>query len=172
MGELMPSPESTVPPPFNGKLEVGLRALCVLTAGYPDHYSVQRLTALDYLVVHSDDVPGGPISLHPRTPYRGGEILVRRGVLQEGLALYWSRALIERQFAEEGLYYAATEQSAAFLDALQSRYVDALRDRANWLVDRFGPESDEELADFVRENVGEWGAEFTLQSVLREEEPV
>ena len=155
--------------PFNGKIEVGLRAICVLAVAYPDGYSVQRLTALDYLLVHSEDVPGGPPSLHPPTPYRGGEVLVRRGVLQDGLMLYWSRGLINREFAEDGLYYAATEHSAAFLDGLQTPYVDALRDRADWAVGRFGPESDEELASLVTKNVGAWGAEFTLQSVLREE---
>jgi hypothetical protein len=155
--------------PFNGKIEVGLRSLCVLVIAYPDGYSVQRLTALDYLLVHSEDVPGGPPSLHPPTPFRGGEVLVRRGVLQDGLALYWSRGLIHREFADDGLYYAATEHSAAFLDGLQTSYVDALRNRADWAVGRFGSESDEEVAGFVRENVGAWGAEFTLESVLREE---
>jgi hypothetical protein len=168
----MPVPEVSPPAPFNGKLEVGLRALCVLTIAYPESYSVQRLTAFDYLIVHSEDVPGGPPSLHPATPYRGGELLVRRGVLQEGLALYWSRGLVEQRFAEDGLYHVATDRSAAFLDALQTPYVDGLRDRASWVVDRFGLESDADLADLVKENVGEWGAEFTLQSVLREEEPV
>mgnify|MGYP000899219002 CR=1 FL=1 len=166
----MPVPEA--PQPFNGKLEVGLRALCLLTIAYPEGYSVQRLTAFDYLIVHSEDVPGGPPSLHPATPYRGGELLVRRGLLQEGLALYWSRGLVDQRFAKEGLFYAATDHSAAFLDALQTRYVDGLRDRASWVVGRFGSESDADLADLVRENVGEWGAEFTLHSVLREEEPV
>ncbi len=165
----MASPEPPKLAPFNGKLEVGLRALCLLTMAYPEGYSVQRLTALDYLLVHSDDVPGGPPSLHPPTPYRGGEVLVRRGMLQEGLTLYWSRGLVDQRFAEEGLYYAATNHSAAFLDALQTSYVDRLRDRASWAVDRFGAESDGDLAELVRDNVGEWGAEFTLQSVLREE---
>jgi len=167
----MASRESPTVPPFNGKLEVGLRALCVLATAFPEAYSVQRLTALDYLLVHSQDVPDGPPSLHPPTPYRGGEVLVRRGVLQEGLVLYWSRGLIDQRFAEEGLFYSATDHSAAFLDGLETPYIDALRDRSNWVVDRFGSESDEDLADLIRENVGEWGAEFTLQSVLREEEP-
>ena len=94
---------------------------------------------------------------------------MRRGVLQDGLSLYWSRGLIHREFADDGIYYAATEHSAAFLDGLQTSYVDALRDRANWAVDRFGSESDEQLGSLVSENVGAWGAEFTLQSVLREE---
>ncbi len=39
------------------------RALCVLTSGYPGRHSLQRLTIYDYLVVHSDDIPGGPVGL-------------------------------------------------------------------------------------------------------------
>ena len=51
--------------PFNGRIEVGLRALCVLAVAYPEGYSVQRLTALDYLLVHSEDIPGAhPVFIH------------------------------------------------------------------------------------------------------------
>ena len=37
---------------FNSAVEVGLRALCVLTAAFSAHHSLQRLTIYDYLVVH------------------------------------------------------------------------------------------------------------------------
>ena len=84
--------------PFNGPVEIGLRALCVLTTAFPAAYALQRLVVFDYLLVHSDDIEGGPEGLHPRTPHRGGEILVRRGVIQDGLTLYESRGLIERVY--------------------------------------------------------------------------
>jgi hypothetical protein len=156
--------------PFNGKLEIGLRALCVLTAAFPEHHTVERLTVFDYLIVHSDDVPDGPAGLHPPTPYRGGEILARRGVLQASLLLYQSRGLLERRFAEDGVRYVATEVAAPFLDALRSPYVSTLRERAAWVVERFALLDDGMLGEFVEENVGEWGAEFTMQSVLSEDE--
>ncbi len=158
--------------PFNGSVEIGLRALCVLAAAYPAHHSVQRLTVLDYLVVHSDDVPDGPVGLHPQTPYRGGEILARRGILQEGLLLYQSRGLIEPHFANDGVYYAATDRSAGFLDALDSSYVGDLRERAAWVVEDLGELDDTALGAFVSERIGDWGAEFTLQSVLQDEDEV
>lgn len=156
--------------PFNGKLEIGLRGLCVLTAAFPKHHTVERLTVFDYLIVHSDDVPGGPAGLHPPTPYRGGEILARRGVLQAGLLLFQSRGLLERRFAGDGVRYVATEVAAPFLDALSSPYVSTLRDRAAWVVERFAQVDDTMLGEFVDENVGEWGAEFTMQSVLSEDQ--
>jgi len=152
--------------PFNGPVEIGLRALAVLNDAFPTAYSLQRLVILDYLVVHSDDVPGGPTGLHPKTPHRSGELLVRRKSLQEGLLLYQSRGLVEQRYEETGVFFAATERSAGFLEALSTEYLIALRERAAWLVDSFGQLPDTELEQMVREHRGEWGAEFTMESVL------
>lgn len=155
--------------PFNSPVEVGLRALAVLTASYPVAHSLQRLTVLDYLVVHSDDVPDGPPGLHPRTPYRAGELLLRRGVLEQGLLLYQSRGLLERRFEPDGVFYVATDAAAAFLDAFIGAYFEALRDRAAWVTGHFASVSDRALFELVDGWIGEWGAEFTQRSVLREE---
>src|SRR4051794_15928122 len=84
--------------PFNSPVEVALRALTVLVESHPASMSLYRLTILDYLVVHSDDVPGGPPALHPRTPHRAGELFVRRGLLQGGLHLLQGRGLATRSF--------------------------------------------------------------------------
>jgi hypothetical protein len=156
--------------PFNSPIETGLRSLFVLTAAFPIPCSLQRLVILDYLLVHSDDIPGGPSGLHPQTPHRSGEILVRRGLLQAGLLLYQSRGLIETVYTKEGVFFAATEHSAAFLDALSTRYASGLRDRADWVVERFGPLTDSALEALVRAHIGQWGAEFALESVLWAEE--
>lgn len=156
--------------PFNGPVEIGLRALCVLTAAYPASYALQQLVVFDYLLVHSDDVPGGPPGLHPQTPHRGGEILVRRGVLQGGLALYESRGLVARTYQADGIFFAATDKSAGFLDALSSEYLKGLRARADWVIDNFGLVDGAELDAMVRERIGTWGAEFAMESVLWTEE--
>lgn len=39
--------------PFNGAVEIGLRALTVLNEAFPGDYSLQRLVVFDYLVVRS-----------------------------------------------------------------------------------------------------------------------
>lgn len=169
MGQVTTGRWSQFAIPFNGAVEIGLRSLCVLTAAYPSSYSLQRLVIFDYLLVHSDDIPGGPAGLHPQTPHRGGEILVRRGVLQDGLLLYQSRGLIERIY-NDGVFFAATDRSGGFLDALSTGYVAGLRQRADWVVDSLGPLNDVEIDAIVRERIGKWGAEFTMQSVLWAEE--
>jgi len=154
--------------PFNGPIEIGLRALVILTEAFTAAYSLQRLVISDYLVVHSDDADG-PRGLHPKTPRRSGELLVRRESLQQGLLLYQSRGLIEHRYDLDGFMFTATEASAAFIDVLESQYVSNLRLRARWLVSRFRGTTDEELDDFVKKQIGNWGAEFEFESVLRED---
>jgi hypothetical protein len=166
----MTTEASHVVSPFNGPVEIGLRALCVLTTAFPAAYALQRLVVFDYFLVHSDDIEGGPQGLHPRTPHRGGEILVRRGVIQDGLTLYESRGLIERVYKDGGIFFAATDKSADFLDTLSTEYLAGLRDRADWVVDSFGALDDAKLDAMVRDHIGTWGAEFAMESVLWTEE--
>jgi len=64
------------------------------------------------------------------------------------------------------VFFAGTEYSAAFLDALTTRYVSGLCDRADWVVERFGPLADNALDSLVREHIGQSGAELALESVL------
>ncbi len=157
-------------PPFNGPVEIGLRALAVLIDAFPAAYSLQRLVVFDYLLVHSDDVPGGPTGLHPKTPHRSGELLVRRRALQDGLLLYQSRGLIDQQYTKAGMFFVATERAAAFLDVLLTEYVRGLRARAAWLVGSFGELPEADLEQMIRENLGAWGAEFAMEAVLWAEE--
>ncbi len=149
---------------------MGLRCLAILNEAHPAGYSLQKLVVFDYLAVHSDDAPGGPAGLHPQTPNRGGELLVRRDTLRQGLMLYQSRGLVERQFAQSGFYFSATDRSGGFLDTLDAKYVVDLRLCAGWVVSSFGEFSDDELTAFVEEHIGTWGAEFELSSVLWTEE--
>ena len=156
--------------PFNSPVECGLRALVLLYSLFPTAASLQRLVVFDYLLIHSDDVPDGPAGLHPRTPYRSGELLVRRDTLHRGIILYMSRGLINDLYLGSGLSYTATERTASFLDVLTSKYVAALRDRAEWVKTRFSTLTDEQLDVYVKEHLGQWGAEFEMDSVLWSED--
>lgn len=153
---------------FNGALETGLRSLTLLVGVFPEAISLQRLVVFDYLVVHTEDVEGGPASLHPATPRRGAELLVRRDRIQAGLRLYESRNLIDRRFESGGVYFAASEQAGAFLDALDASYVADMRERAAWVAGRFGGVDDPQLRAYVDDRVGDWGSEFEFESVLWE----
>jgi hypothetical protein len=146
--------------PFNTPLECGLRLLFVLHAAKEDAADLQRLVSYDYLLVHSGDVASGPDSLHPAVPFRGSELLVKRDLIRAGLNQMFSRELLQKSFSTAGITYRANELTGAFIMLMNSEYATALRLRADWVIRQFGSLHDSELAQFMSENVGRWGAEF------------
>lgn len=147
------------PATFNGPLEAGVRAVAVLVAAYPQAFDLQRLVALDYLLVHTGDI-GGPDSLHPPTPMHSAELLVRRKLVEHSLLLMMTRDLVQREAVPDGIRYKAGEGAAPFLTALQSTYVAALKERAAWLVDSLGSLSDTEFRAVMRRFFDQWVEEF------------
>ena len=146
---------------FNSSLENGLRALIVLAAIAPDFADLQRLVLYDYILVHSGDV-GGPPSIHPSTPSRGGELIVRRGLVEQGVMLMASRNLIERFADEHGIGYRASEEAYPFIDSLTSPYIRSLRRVADWIADTLQPTPVTELQIAVSGRVANMSNEFFL----------
>jgi hypothetical protein len=153
---------------FNTPIESGLRSLFVLEAVRPLPCDLQRLVIYDYLLVHSEDVSGPP-SLHPATPLRTGELLVRRNLIGHGLHLMIRKGLVKKAFKPQGILYAATDHARHILSHLQSAYAVRCVEISKWIAGRFQPLSDDELREFIRENLGRWGTEFTRDSLLWEE---
>jgi len=152
--------------PFNSAIEYGLRILFLLEAAGQRGADVQRLVAYDYLLVHSGDVDGGPSSLHPAVPFRGAEMLVKRDLINAGLAQLLIRELLEKTFDATGIAYRSTPLTIEFSKLLKSDYAIALRKRSKWVVERFGEMADTELLAFMAANVGRWGAEFDRQTAI------
>ena len=157
--------DATAPAPFNSALETGVRALTVLAEAAPAALDLQTLVYFDYLVVHSADA-GGPLSLHPNTPLRNGELLVRRALIERGVLLMVGRGLIERRMETRGITYAATDEAAPFLDCLTSAYARSLRERAEWAVECFGQFDDQALKSFFDANFERWTREFQSTAPL------
>lgn len=147
---------------FNTPFETGLRSVVILTACYPDRLSLHRLVVFDHLIVHTADV-GGPGSIHPEDRSRAAEILVRRGLVESGLALMGTRGLVSRTATPYGFRYQAGEDAGSFVDLLTARYSEALKERAEWLVDHILPLSDDALIDLVRSRMDQWEPEFQFE---------
>jgi hypothetical protein len=152
---------------FNSPLEAGLRCLVILNSGYPNNYDLGRLVFYDYILVHSADVDGGPESLHPATPHRSGEILIRRPILEAGLKLMISRGLVKVTYCGDGIFYSASEDSTPFIDCLSSRYICELDTRSQWVVDTFDAYALNRIQDLVNRNIVNWGGEFISESLVR-----
>lgn len=150
------------PAVFNGPVEAGLRALVLLFEVHPAGFDLQQLVTLDYLLVHSADVPGGPPSLHPPSPLRGGEVAIRRGLIEDGLQLYRERGLLHQHPGKAGFEFIADDSAASFLDSFSGEYVSSLRNRATWVVRSFGHAAHADLAKVLNASVGRWATEFVV----------
>jgi hypothetical protein len=153
------TPERRAPTTFNSPLETGVRAVTLLAAAYPRAFDLQRLIALDHLLVHTGDI-GGPASLHPPVPLRSAELLVRRRMIERALLLMMTRDLVSRQVGPDGIGYVAGENAVFFLAAVESDYVKALQERAHWLVHNLGAMADGEFRALLRRSVDRWVEEF------------
>jgi hypothetical protein len=144
--------------PFNSAVENGLRALILLAEAYPAGLDIEHLMQFEYLLVHSGDA-GGPDSLHPPTPLRSGELLVRRELIQAGLWLYVRKGLIEQHASAEGITYNAADEAGPFLSCFTAPYIGDLKNRARWVCDNFiGPDSQKKSV--YHQNFDRWIAEF------------
>lgn len=155
---------------FNGPLEAGLRAVCVLAAVFPRALDLHRLVAMDYLLVHTGDI-GGPDSLHPETPLQSAALLVRRPLIERALLLMMTRNLVSRQVSKRGILYVAGETAAPFLSGLQTKYIQALQGRAEWLAGRVGGLNDSDFREVMHRYVDQWVEEFQgLEKSLGQEQ--
>ncbi|MDH7794608.1 MULTISPECIES: ABC-three component system middle component 2 [unclassified Beijerinckia] len=154
--------------PFNTPLECGLRLLFTLDAARGCPLDLQRLVAYDYLLVHSGDVEMGPTSLHPAVPFRGGELLVKRDLVQAGLNVMFARELLTKRFEPSGIWYRSNDLTAPFLRLLVSPYASALRSRAEWVTNHFASFTDDLLENYMTQSIGRWGAEFERLTAIRE----
>lgn len=146
---------------FNTPFETGLRSVVILTACYPERLSLHRLVVFDYLIVHSGDIDG-PESMHPMDRSRAAEILVRRSLVSSGLALMETRGLVARTPTRDGFRYRAGDDAGSFVDLLRSPYIEAMKDRADWLAEEVLPLSEAELADLLRDRIDAWAPEFQI----------
>jgi hypothetical protein len=166
VGEVIAAVQNDVPL-FNSPLETGLRALVVLDAFYPRPCTVSELTWFDHLVVHTADVEG-PDSLHPDLPSRGGELLVRRRLIEEGVHLLLNAGLVALIDGADGVRYVAGDEAPSFIDLMEASYSASLKSRAEWLADRFSDLPEEELRTIVHQRLGRWTLEFQGEGTLYE----
>ena len=85
---------------------------------------------------------------------------MRRGLIESGLRLMMSRSLVRRELHVQGFLYGAEDSAASFLDNMNSPYIVALRNRADWVAATFDELSTDELDSVVKRLFEAWTIEF------------
>lgn len=145
--------------PLNSPLEFGVRVLVMLTETYPEQLDINHLVLLDHTVLHTANL-GGPPSIHPSLPVHAGELGMRRATLEEGLRVMLRARLVDMRASRTGIRYGAGDEAYSFVSALQSNYIVELRSRSQWVVERFGALSEQEVRERMRAIFGSWSEQL------------
>lgn len=144
---------------FNTPLELGVRMVYLLGALYPKGANIQKLVYLDYAVIYSSDL-GGPNSLHTLVPFRGGEFINKKEVLEESIFLMLNHSIIDVVIDKEGINYYIGDNGFSLISAMNNTYSNKLYKSCQWVTKEFGSYSEEELRNiFFKEGIS-WGANF------------
>ena len=156
MGEVAPRGQQGV---FNTPFELGLRMVYLLSALRPSGADLQKLVLLDYAIVYSGDIDGPP-SLHTPVPFRGGELLGRRSLIEQGLYLMSTRGLVDARIDETGILYCAGPMALALIGSLASPYFHELTERCEWAASKFAAKDSLALTKQFSDLGHRWGAEL------------
>jgi hypothetical protein len=141
--------------PLNSPLEVGIRSLVLLTETFPRRIDIAQLVYLDHAMVHSGDLDGGPVSLHPNLPIAPGELNMRRRLVKQGLVVLMRAGLADMTATEAGFLYGATNEATSFLDVLEAPYLGQLKERAQWLASAYSYEGTD-VRDGMKQITQNW----------------
>jgi hypothetical protein len=144
---------------FNSPFETGVRTVVILQAAAPREFDLEQLTTLDHLVVHTGDL-GGPASLHPPVETRWAELVVRRKLVQDGIALMMLKGLVFYHEHERGQYYSAGDEAATFVEHMMTAYARRLKEAAEWLTRHTQGLNREQLRGLARGQFERWAGEF------------
>ena len=150
---------------FNSSFETGVRSLCLLAVDLSVVLDLQQLSAFDYLVVHTGDFEEAPVSLHPEVPNRSGELIIRRELVERGLALMEYKGLVKKVPKQSGFSYHATERAKVVLDSLETRYMQELRFRAGWVIGRFLNSKTDAFSSVFNGAFEQWSTEFQFEQI-------
>ena len=152
---------------FNTPVEIGLRSLFLLNEFKPISLSIDKLIYLDYFLIHAGDVSKEQKSIHPKYPFRSGEIVVKRELLINALKLLISKELVSVRFYSTGLEYEITNIGCTALQYFESDYAVEIKKVSEWLNQTYKDYSELQLSDLINANIQKWGSEFTNESKFR-----
>lgn len=146
--------------PLNSPLEIGLRAVVLLTESFPQALDIDRLVLMDYCLLHSGDFDG-PSSIQPAISTRSGELGIKRTILEHGIQLMVRAGMIEIEASAEGITYRASEEASPYLRLVRSSMLEQLRQVASWVAAEFSDLTNDQLRAQIGKITYQWSQEWT-----------
>lgn len=132
---------------FNSTIEIGLRILILLNSNHTQLFNLEKLTYLDYLLLHSGDIKNAPQSLLPNSPYRFFEFHVNKEKIANAIEYLWKKGLIDVEYKENGIFYKSNRLTGLFVSNLKSQFSKELKNTALWVIKNFNHHTESGLKE-------------------------
>jgi hypothetical protein len=117
---------------YNNSIEIGTRALLILSYLEKHSFDIQQLVFLDHVLIYSKDFKG-PLNIHPIVPNHIAEMTYKMELFPSALKLFMSKNLIKMDITEKGFFYSATKNSHSFTSCLKSEYYKKMWINLEWI---------------------------------------
>lgn len=144
---------------YNGVIEIGTRALIILSHSSKPYKSIDEIMIIDHLALNTFDV-GGPVSLHAPIPNRGVQVYSKKQIMDKSIQLLLSKELISITATSNGFKYLINESGKKYLTFFESNYFHLLNERVKWVIENYGQMNEVQLKSIVNKNLPKWGEEF------------
>jgi hypothetical protein len=74
--------------------------------------------------------------------------------------------LVEVFENEDGITFGASDDAPIYLDLLQAPYSVALKERAQWMAERFANKPPAEMREQIEKRIGRWTADFRVDETF------
>lgn len=153
---------------INNSIEISLRIL-VLFNELEKSIDLQRVIYYDYALLHSADFDKNQKSLHPPSPFRKEELVVKNNSIKEALSILCQKQLINIEYNNEGIFYKKNDLTPLLIQHLKSDYVAQLRCKSKWINATFNNYEDQELLKYFDDTIGKWNSEFSMYGLTNME---
>ncbi|GEM_PF-4756807 len=155
---------------LNSTIEVALRVLVILTINCSEKFDVERLGYYDYVSTRLNDYNDKFKSLHPYTPYKHGELIVKRELIQSALALLLKKDLVKIEYGTEGVNYYSNKYSSYFLSHFKSEYYLELCKHVEVASNNLSNIKTEDLRKLFKRNINKMEMQFKFECLIRGED--
>lgn len=152
---------------LNTPLECALRILIILSENRTDFFDIEKLGYYDYLCVNLRDYSESHISLHPQSPYRTGEILIKRPLVKTAIKVLVQKGLVNITYNSSGFGIAANEFSQYFLSQIQSEYALKFTESTKIASKLLDGKTNEDLRTFFETFSKNYDEKYMNESILR-----
>jgi len=107
--------------------EISLRIQIMLAEAKGQSFTIDRITALDFMAVYANDFRLSDSNLHGHSSYRFGEFAGRRELVRDGLKILVLNGTVNAGCSDNGFVYSINQAGTDFVAKLESAYAFAYK---------------------------------------------